>query len=209
MPQEDTIEVGQLWEELNIPIKQSIHARVQHKEDAEDIHSETFIKVVDAFRRNKAPENQHHLRNWTRKIAINMCSDWYRRLKTKKVQAYAMSLPDEYEDEAGQSQFAQYQASSKVLIDYDSDPALEYERRTKSEAILRAWGELNSDDRMILGAVYMETPRIELCEKLCITKSGVSMRITRAAKRFQQNLEKEGISLPGDTPQGLPSLVLG
>ena len=62
----------------------SIYMFTRDRYLAEDLFQDTFIKVVDKLKRGKYKEEGKFL-PWVMRIARNMCIDYYRKSKRKKI----------------------------------------------------------------------------------------------------------------------------
>ncbi len=64
-----------IYQQYFTPVYQYIRLRVDNKQEAEDLASEVFFKMIKAFRGRHAP--RHSLRGWLFKTALHVIFDHY------------------------------------------------------------------------------------------------------------------------------------
>jgi RNA polymerase sigma-70 factor, ECF subfamily len=87
----------QIYESYFPPIYNFIRLRVDDLNQAEDMASEVFVKLVEAMRGRNAPH--HSLRGWLFRVARNQISDYYGRNRQLTSEALDEWVPAPTEDD--------------------------------------------------------------------------------------------------------------
>jgi RNA polymerase sigma-70 factor (ECF subfamily) len=114
--------------------------KVNNREDAEDLASEVFVRMVKSLQKQKGSFNA-----WLYKIANNLAIDYYRKKSRKK----EVSLVEEFEDHAP----VQSDETEKILEREDLDKAISTLPDDQRQTILLKFmeGYSNKEIANILG----------------------------------------------------------
>ncbi len=115
-----------IYENYFSPIYNFIRLRVDDRDQAEDIASEVFVKLVESLRGRNAP--QHSLRGWLFRVARNQLNDHYGRTRHLGTEALEEWVP----------------ASS------DTDPEVQFIQTLSVERARRALRMLAPDQQEVL-----------------------------------------------------------
>jgi RNA polymerase sigma-70 factor (ECF subfamily) len=80
-----------IYESYFAPIYNFIRLRVNDRDQAEDLASEVFVKLVESLRGRNAP--QHSLRGWLFRVARNQLNDHYGRTRHFSTEALEEWVP--------------------------------------------------------------------------------------------------------------------
>ena len=122
----DADAVMQIYEQYFPPVYQFIRLRVGDPTVAEDLASEVFLKLVDALRGRNAP--RHSLRGWIFRVAHNVLSSHY-----GKMRRYPVTSLEEW-----------------VPSSDDDDPEVQFIRSLNLEHARRALRMLNAEQQEVL-----------------------------------------------------------
>ena len=122
----DADAIMQIYEQYFPPVYQYIRLRVGDPTVAEDLASEVFVKLVDALRGRHAP--QHSLRGWIFRVAHNVLSSHY-----GKMRRYPVTSLEEW-----------------VPSPSDDDPEVQFIRSLHLEQARRALRMLNPEQQEVL-----------------------------------------------------------
>lgn len=138
--------------------------RVGNREDAEDIVSQVFIKVVENL--PNFSEKQGSFKSWIYKIATNTIIDSYRRFARRKYE------PME---------------SSAEIASPAKNPREELYMEDERIIIFQAISKLPQKYQEVLHLkFYSDMENEEIAEILGITVNHVAVRLHRALKKFQE-----------------------
>ncbi len=87
----------QIYEAYFPPIYNFIRLRVEDRQEAEDLASEVFVKLAEAFRGRNAP--RHSLRGWLFQVARNAVRDHYRQNRGITTEALEEWIPAPVDDD--------------------------------------------------------------------------------------------------------------
>jgi len=147
------------------------------REEVEDLAQDVFLKVFQTLERY---DTARPLKHWIGKIAVNRCLDELRRRKIRRLHL-ASDLGDE--DRKGIEQLMEASSDNRSLTE------LEAERCLKLLEVSMA--ELPEKDRMafVLREVEGQTYP-ELAAMLEISEVAARIRVSRARKKLQKELER-------------------
>jgi len=144
-----------------------VFLRVNSKESAQDLTSETFTKCWDSFKAN--PDNIKNPRAFLYKTAKNLVIDHYRR--QGRVQTVAADLAD-IQIADPKADFAQ-----KAILASDM------------EAVRKAMGSMNEDyQNAIIWRYLEEMPVKEVCQLLERSEEATRVLLHRAMKDLRNRL---------------------
>ena len=136
---------------------------VKHREEAEEVSQDTFIKVFKSLNKFKGDSK---FSTWIYKVAYNTCLD---RLKKHKRAQHLVAI-DEY---------TEHQVKT---IDNALDAM---EREEKKEAIQSCMQLLPSDDSALLTLFYFEELSLEEIAKIVgLTTNNVKVKLFRSRKKL-------------------------
>ncbi len=139
---------------------------VNHRQDAEDLAQETFIKVYTHL---SSIDPEKNFRAWLYKIATNVTYDWFRK-KGARPELFIVDDP----------------LASFETIDEES-PYLKIER---ARDLLKALGEIKPIYRTILDLFYHQGFGYEeIAQSLAIPLNTVKTHLFRAKRALKQALE--------------------
>lgn len=143
---------------------------LKHREEAEEVSQDTFIKVYKSLHKFKGDSK---FSTWIYKVAYNSCLD---RLKKQKRTQHTVNIDE----------FTEYKI--KTL-----DNALEHlEVKERQEAIKRCMDLLPADDNVLLTLFYFEELSLEEISKVTgITANTVKVRLFRSRKKLLTILKEQ------------------
>ncbi len=143
---------------------------LKHREEAEEVSQDTFIKVYKSLHKFKGDSK---FSTWIYKVAYNSCLD---RLKKQKRRQHTVNIDE----------FTEYKI--KTL-----DNALEHmEVKERQEAIKRCMDLLPADDNVLLTLFYFEELSLEEISKVTgITANTVKVRLFRSRKKLLTILKEQ------------------
>ena len=145
-------------------IYRHVFYRVKNREDAEDITSEVFVRMVKFLNRQKGS-----FQAWLYRIASNLVVDYYRRSARRK----EVSLSEDFGEELGDRK----DISEKILLHYRLDQAL---------------GELTEEQQQVITLKFMEGhDNNEISEILGKSVGAVKALQFRALDRLKKVLNRE------------------
>ncbi len=118
--------VLEIYDNYFTPIYQYIRLRVADAMLAEDLTSEVFLRMIDAFRKHTAP--QHSLRGWLFRVARNAIYDYYGTEKK-----YAATTLEDW-----------------VSAPHDDEPEIQFLRTLDSEQVRQALRKLAAVQQEVL-----------------------------------------------------------
>jgi RNA polymerase sigma-70 factor (ECF subfamily) len=145
-------------------------------EQAEDLTSEVFVKLLQVLNTRRAPNE--HLQGWLYSVARNLAMDWFRKL------AKGAPLPlDEH---------THLIEHSDLVMDGDA-PSSVFERRQTRQRLRAAICQLTADQRQVIWLRFGEGLKIaEVSEVTGKSEGAVKVLQHRAVKRLAKLLEREG-----------------
>jgi RNA polymerase sigma-70 factor (ECF subfamily) len=145
-------------------------------EQAEDLTSEVFVKLLQVLNTRRAPNK--HLQGWLYRVARNLAMDWFRN------QAKGTPLPlDEH---------AHLMEHSDLAVDGDA-PSFVVERRQTRQRLRAAICQLTADQRQVILLRFGEGLKIaEVSQVTGKSEGAVKVLQHRAVKRLAKLLEREG-----------------
>jgi len=145
--------------------------RTRHRDEAEDLTSETFRRALRAMGRFRWQGVSFGA--WIYRIALNELRRWHAGRKKRN----EVRMPENLLGE-------------EVLASRDPDPAQALDRALDRERLMGALAELSEDDQDILALHYFEgltVPQVAVI--LDKPRGTVSARVTRALERLRRALE--------------------
>ncbi len=137
--------------------------KVSHKEQAEDMTQEVFMRYWQYLRDEKEMTNTRSL---LYTIANNLAKDWYKKKKADSLDAQI---------EAGHE---------------PASPLADVEVEAQLQEVLRVIATMDEADRSVLMLRFVEgLPPREIADILGENVNVISVRINRAQNRLQQQLE--------------------
>lgn len=129
---------GELYDTYFAPIYRYVLFKIRHKESAEDITQDTFLRAFNSLSRFE--ERGVPFRAWLYQIAGNACIDWYKKKRD-------ITLSDDL----------------ATQIDFDLPDESEYSNanslaltRERAGAIITALDKLDESEREVIELRYME-----------------------------------------------------
>ncbi len=161
----ETVAFGRIYEIFFHKIYKFIYYRVSHKETAEDLTEEVFIKIFDKISATKNPDS---LEAWIYQIARNKVIDHYRSQKSSVNLEDVADLPDLENNIVDTLQLTQ-----------------------ESQQIKKLLKELNKDEQKILSLKFFEDLDNPVIAAL-LNKSEAAVRVAqhRALSKLKKLSEK-------------------
>ncbi len=153
--------------------------RLNHRETAEDVTQETFLRYFDSARYLERGKSLEYLYT----IARNLCIDEFRRRSSQTAEIWnnAAVQKSEVQNDAA------VQAS-----DMPDDVAMEDETLTRI-SIKRALRRLDGESQELLLLRYVnEVPVSVICSMMGISRFAVYRKIKNARKQLKEQLREEG-----------------
>lgn len=149
-------------EELYDKIYRYCYFRLRHRELAEDITQETFLRFLSCKSYQETRKALHYLYS----IARNLCIDQYR-------QGFRGEVP-----------------MDPRSLSFEADPSPPMEDSLTASLCLRtALSELRQEDQELLLLRYVnEVPAGELCRLLGISRFSLRRRLNKALKQLRESL---------------------
>lgn len=165
---------GQLYDLYVKPIYRFVYYKVNSREEAEDLTSETFLKAWNYFSK---PENSQKIRNakaFFYQIASNLITDFYRKKSLLPVSLDYLGEKGDIKDE-------------KEVIGVEK-----LIKETEVEELKRAFKNIPSNYSDTIIWYYLEDLKIsEIAEVLKKSEGTVRVLIHRALKALKKELEKK------------------
>jgi RNA polymerase sigma-70 factor (ECF subfamily) len=141
--------------------------RTNDKQEAEDIASEVFLRLLNALHSNKSP--QHSLKGWLFGVASHLVADHFRRRPSLPIEE---SLPG------------------------SSSPAAEVEERLRLSEVLEAMQALTEDQREVLALRFGNSLSIEetahIMKKTVTAVKALQFRAVEALRQKLSVSEEDG-----------------
>lgn len=162
------------------PVFSLVYRMVRHRERAEDLTQETFVKALNAL---ESYRPDYKFSSWIFKIANNAAIDQLRR---KELETLSIDgAPDADSAETARE-------STLQLRDAGESPLDELEARELGSAIERAIGQLRPEYRSCIILRHVEGyPYEEIAELLELPLGTVKTYIHRARNELKQVLESQ------------------
>jgi len=167
----DSVALGRFFD-LAFPYVYSLAYRfTRHRETAEDLTQEVFLKVYNAADRL---DTSRSAKPWITAITVNACRDEARRRLARPEDSVDAALIGEVHASTG--------TPEEDLINAERDLALE-----------RALGRLDWESRLVvLLHDYSDRPHEEIAELMGISHEAVRKRYSRALKRLAEIVQETG-----------------
>lgn len=147
------------------------------REEVEDLAQEVFLRVFQTLERY---DTSRPLKHWIGKIAVNRCLDELRKRKIRRLHLVS-DLSDE--DRKGVDQLLEASSSSRPLTELEEKQCL--------KLLEISMNSLPQKDRMAFVLRELEGQGYsELASMLGISEVAARIRVSRARKRLQRELEK-------------------
>lgn len=160
----DTEAYNPLVERYKLPLYTVMYRMVRHRDDAEDLVEEAFIK---GFRAIKTFETGRPFFAWLCKIAVNNAINFLKKERRGKMQPI--------------------EQVEHTLTAQQGDPIEMTEQKILHERIAAAMAQLNDDDRTILSLrIDEEFSYDEIASILKIPRGTVMSRLARARQRLKK-----------------------
>lgn len=156
-------EFGELYDRWAQPIYQFLYFKTWHRETAEDLAAQVFLKAFEAIRQFDADKGQ--FKSWLYRIAHNSVIDYYR---TKKV---ASTIEDAW-DLAGDTDIAR-----------DTEMVFELERVQAELAKL-----LPAERQIVIYRVWQGLSHAEIGELLGKSEDAAKVAFSRAIRKLKAAL---------------------
>lgn len=184
----DRAQFAALVERYQRDIFNLAYRSTHHRQDAEDITQETFLR---AFRSLPSYDVSRPLRTWLYAIAVNVCRDWARR-RTSRPQTLTLLDTDGPVEGAGV-------VSGAAAIGHDggsradgadanaaAQPEQLFLRREAQQLVESAVMALEPDYRLPVVLFYMRgVPQADIAEMMGVSLSVVKNRLFRARQRLR------------------------
>lgn len=146
-----------------------IYYRINCNEEAEDLTSEVFEKVM--IKINTYSEDKSPFEVWIFAIARNVINDYFRRLKKCKV--FSMD-------------------KLKKLISTEKNPEDVFVKSETNDELLKALNILNAKERNIIAFKFGANLRNkEIAEIIGITEGNIGVILYRTMKKLKNEMERE------------------
>lgn len=146
-----------------------IYYRINCNEDAEDLTSEVFEKVM--IKINTYSEDKSPFEVWLFAIARNIINDYFRRLKKRKI----FSID-----------------KLKKLISTEKNPEDTFIKSETNNELLKALNILNTKERNIVAFKFGgNLKNKEIAEIMEVTESNVGVILYRTMKKLKKEMERE------------------
>jgi len=160
-------------------LSMKLRGRVRSPDAAEEIRQETFVRVLQALRREGGLKHPERLGGFVYGVCDNVFLEW---IKENGCPAQMNEGADDWPDSR---------------IDLDA-PLINEERRRLVEAVL---AKLRTRDREVLRMVlYEEADKEEACQRLGVDEDYLRVLLHRATSRFRKALAKHADPAPGHGP---------
>jgi RNA polymerase sigma-70 factor (ECF subfamily) len=175
----DSQALAEIYDRYAESIYRYLYRYLGDAEQAEDLTSEVFVKLLQVLDTRRAPCK--HLQGWLYRVAHNLAMDWFRQ------QAKGASVPlDEH---------AHLVEHSDVMMDGDS-PSSVVERRQARQRLGTAVRQLTSDQQQVIFLRFGEGLKItEVSQVTGKSEGAIKILQHRAVKRLAKLLEREEIQV--------------
>lgn len=151
-------------------VYKNIYSKVLHKEIAEDLTSQVFVKVVKNY--SRYDESKASISTWINRIADNTVIDYFRAHQRDRESLNV----DDFEEH---------------LID-DFDWFKQYEKNLLMQSIAKAVQKLKYQEReMLLLKYFKHRSNREIARIYGLNESTVSSQLFRALKKLKLRISKE------------------
>ena len=148
-------------------------------EDGADLAQEAFLK---AWRSLPSFQEESSFSTWLYKLTSNLCIDFLRKEKRRKVAVTTISLDDDEDD-----------SPPMEVPDHRFTPEAEVERRELRAAMSQALKVMSEEHRQILILREVEgLSYTEIAELLGVEEGTVKSRLARARISLRNILQKDG-----------------
>jgi RNA polymerase sigma-70 factor (ECF subfamily) len=167
--------LAKIYDRYAEAIYRYLYRHVGDAEQAEDLTSEVFVKLLQVLNTRRAPNK--HLQGWLYRVARNLAMDWFRK------QAKGAPVPlDEH---------AHLMEHSDLVMDGDA-PSLVVERRQARQQLREAICELTADQQQVILLRFGEGLKIaEVSQVTGKSEGAVKVLQHRAVKRLAKLLGRE------------------
>lgn len=157
------------------PLYIYLQRMLKHRELAEDLAQECFVRIYRSIRLGRAPAR---FRPWMYRIAANLCKDLW------KSSAYRHEILEE---------------DDKLSLHGDTETVTTIlERQWQREAVIRALDELTVEEReIVVLRFYQELKLDEVAEVLQLPLGSVKSKLYRTFKKLASLLEDEEVGRSG------------
>lgn len=159
------------------PIFNYVYGMVRHRQDAEDLTQEAFVKAFFAL---KTYKDAFEFSTWMYRIARNVCLDYFRKQKIRSFFSLNTPVGEEKEDEV------------EDFLPGDKDPEEGVLEGETLEQVLQAVGKLPWKFREVIVLRYIEElPYEEIAQVLGVPIGTVKTYLHRAKEKLKEILGKE------------------
>jgi RNA polymerase sigma-70 factor (ECF subfamily) len=175
----DSQALAEIYDRYAESIYRYLYRYLGDAEQAEDLTSEVFMKLLQVLNTRRAPNK--HLQGWLYRVARNLAMDWFRN------QAKGAALPlDEH---------AHLMEHSDPVMDGDV-PSFVVERRETRQRLRAAISQLTADQQQVIVLRFGEGLKIaEVSEVTGKSEGAVKILQHRAVKRLAKLLGREEIEI--------------
>jgi RNA polymerase sigma-70 factor (ECF subfamily) len=175
----DSQALAEIYDRYAESIYRYLYRYLGDAEQAEDLTSEVFMKLLQVLNTRSAPNK--HLQGWLYRVARNLAMDWFRN------QAKGTALPlDEH---------AHLMEHSDPVMDGDV-PSFVVERRETRQRLRAAISQLTADQQQVIVLRFGEGLKIaEVSEVTGKSEGAVKILQHRAVKRLAKLLGREEIEV--------------
>lgn len=148
------------------PLLGYLERHLQHREKAEDLVQETFLRLIRQLQKAKIPEQ---IRPWLYKVALNLCRDYWK----------SMSYRDDQ------------QASTEPVERKDEGPSVIeiFERQETRKEILLSLDELGEVQKeIVILRFYQELKLQEIADIIDMPLSTVKTNLYQGLKKLRSRL---------------------
>ena len=149
-----------------------IYSIVNNKQTTEDLAQETFLKAINGLR---SYEFRAPFKSWILRIAVNLCRDYLRRKKVRKI-----ILPFGDKDD---------QVDETIFFDDSGNPSDELDKKERISHLQKAIGQLPLElKKVLILRDIQELSYEEIAEALGWRIGTVKSRLFRARNELHKSL---------------------
>lgn len=161
---------GQIYERYERPVYRYAYHLLGHRDDADDVKQDTFVKAHRSIRRFRG---ECSLQTWLLKICGNLCRD---RLRSCANRLEVLSEPADLTD-------------LRVTDNIDDDPEASAERACLMDAVLKALQGMPSAQREVIVLREVEDLSYEDIGNIVgRSQASVKLLVFRARRRFRERV---------------------